>query len=147
MSERMCVLLPCGPNRRWAIPQRCLGEVLTLPAQTDTVPRETVWRGVTIPVMDFGADSELAWRDGQSGTGLVVVILGVKGLGCNYWGVALRGLGLSMRDLQNSDCHDRPDAVQAHSLAAFELEGQVYQVPDLPALQSLAIETVAAASA
>jgi hypothetical protein len=143
----MCVLLTCASNRRWAIPQNCLGEILTLPAEEDRVPAELSWRGVDIPVIDFGAGDSLPWRDPQSGTGLIAVILGVKGPGFDYWGVALRGRGLAMRDLHDCDCEDRPDAVQEHSLAAFELEGQTYQVPDLPALQCLAIEVDTAASA
>jgi len=147
MTERICVLLTCSAQRRWAIPQSCLGEILTLPAEGDSVPAEVNWRGVDIPVMDFGTDGELPWLDPQSGTGLIAVILGVKGPGYDYWGVALRGRGLAMRDLQECDCEDRPDAVQEHSLAAFELEGHTYQVPDLPALQCLALETQSAASA
>lgn len=147
MSERMCVLLTCAANRQWAIPQSCLGEILTLPAQEDIVPNEVVWRGVDVPVLDFGAGGSVPWRDPQSGTGLIAVILGVKGPGYDYWGVALRGRGLAMRDLQAVDCQDMPDAVQEHSLAAFELEGQTYQVPDLPALQCLAIDMNTAALA
>jgi hypothetical protein len=147
MTERICVLLTCAADQRWAIPQSCLGEILTLPAEAGQVPAEVNWRGVAIPVMDFGADGELPWLDPQSGTGLVAVILGVKGPGYDYWGVALRGRGLAMRDLQACDCEDRPDAIGEHALAAFELEGQTYQVPDLPALQCLAFETDSAASA
>ena len=147
MKERMCVLLPCAPNRRWAIPQDCLGEILTLAADGDEPPGGIRWRDVDIPVLDFGADGEAPWVDAKSGTGLVAVILGVSGPGYDYWGVALRGRGLAMRDLQESDCQDRPDAVQEHCLAAFELEGQTYQVPDLPAMQRLAVDIDSAASA
>ena len=147
MSERICVLLPCASNRRWAIPQNSLGEILTLAAKDDSVPSAVNWRGADIPVIDFGADGKVPWRDPQSGTGLIVVILGVDGPGYDYWGVAVRGRGLAMRDLQETDCHDKPDAVQEYSLAAFELEGQTYQVPDLPALQRVALEMDAAVTA
>jgi hypothetical protein len=147
MSERICVLLTCASNKRWAIPQSCLGEILTVAADEDSVPAEVNWRGVDIPVMDFGAGGREVWRDPQSSAGLIAVILGVKGQGFKYWGVALRGRGLAMRDLQECDCQDKPDAIQEYSLAAFELEGQTYQVPDLPALQCLTIDMDTAASA
>ena len=146
-NERMCVLLPCAANRRWAMPQNCLAEILTLPTSDDSVPREVRWRGVDIPVMDFGEDGSLPWRDSHNDTGLVAVLLGVKGAGFDYWGVALRGDGLSVRQVDLGQCTDRPEAVQEHALAAFELDGQTYQVPDLPALQCLALEMDAVATA
>lgn len=143
----MCVLLPCASNRRWAVPQNCLAEILTLPADDGSVPAEVLWRGLEIPVMDFGAQGKVPFKDAQNGTGLVAVMLGVRGSGCDYWGLALRGGGLTVRHIEESDCQDKPDAVQEYSLAAFELDGQTYQVPDLPALQSLATGMVSAATA
>ncbi len=146
-KQRMCVLLPCASNRRWAVPQNCLAEIMTLAAKDETVPTEVQWRGETIPVMDFGAQGKLPFRDVQNGTGLVAIILGVRGAGCEYWGLALRGSGLTVRHIDESECQDKPDAIQEYSLAAFELDGQTYQVPDLPALQCLATEMDSAASA
>ena len=143
----MCVLLPCASNRRWAVPQNCLAEIVTLPAQGETVPAEVQWRGLDIPVMDFGAQGNVPFRDAQNGNGLVAVMLGVRGSGCDYWGLALRGGGLTVRHIDESQCQDKPEAIQEHSLAAFELDGQTFQVPDLPALQSLATGMVSAASA
>ena len=149
-EERMCVLLPCGRGRQWAVPQNCLAEMLTLPASEDRVPVQVNWRGVEIPILDFGADDGLPWRDPGNGTGLIAVILGLQGAGADYWGVALRGPGLSVRKIAPDDCRDLPAAVDEHCLAAFELGGQTYQVPDLPAMQGLAMSpdtTVAAQAA
>ena len=146
-KQRMCVLLPCASNRHWAVPQNCLAEILTLPASDNNVPAQVRWRGVDIPVIDFADGSDLSWRDEKKGTGLIAVILGVRGAGPDYWGVALRGEGLSVRQLDADECDDRADAMQEYALAAFELDGQVYQVPDLPALQGLAMERSTAATA
>lgn len=146
-KQRMCVLLPCASNRRWAVPQSCLAEILTLPAQGEAAPACVQWRGLSIPVMDFGAQGKVPFRDAQNGTGLIAVILGVRGSGCDYWGLALRGSGLTVRHIDESECQDKPEALQEYSLAAFELDGQTYQVPDLPALQGLATEMDSAASA
>ena len=146
-KQRMCVLLPCASNRHWAVPQNCLAEILTLPASDDNVPAQVRWRGVDIPVIDLADGSDLSWRDEKKGTGLIAVILGVRGAGPDYWGVALRGEGLSVRQLDADECDDRADAMQEYALAAFELDGQVYQVPDLPALQGLAMERSTAATA
>ena len=146
-KQRMCVLLPCASNRHWAVPQNCLAEILTLPASDNNVPAQVRWRGVDIPVIDLADGSDLSWRDENKGTGLIAVILGVRGAGPDYWGVALRGEGLSVRQLDADECDDRADAMQEYALAAFELDGQVYQVPDLPALQGLAMERSTAATA
>ncbi|RLQ23786.1 hypothetical protein DWB85_01135 [Seongchinamella sediminis] len=118
------------------MPQNCLAEILTLPADADLAPVEVNWRGVDIPVMDPGADSGTPWRESGNSSGLVAVILGVRGNGPDYWGVALRGTGLSVRNIDAADCVDLP-AVEEYYLAAFEVGGQVCQVPDLPALQGL----------
>ncbi len=151
MSEdkpRMCVLLPCAPGRRWAVPQNCLAEIVTLPPASDhSVPAQLQWRGVDVPVIDFADDTDVPWRDDNNSSGLIAVILGVKGVGPSYWGVALRGDGLSVRQVNADECEDRPDLILEHSLAAFELDGQVYQVPDLPVLQSLAMTQETAATA
>lgn len=146
-AERMCVLLPCGPDRQWAVPQKCLGEIVTLPAHEDQVPEQVSWRGVEIPVMDFGADGELPWRDAGNSSGLIAVILGLQGGGSDYWGVALRGPGLAVRRIDSADCRDLPAAVDEYALAAFELDGKVYQVPNLPALQGMASRPDTAANA
>lgn len=136
--KRMCVLLPCGDELRWAVPQSCLAEILTLTATGDVPPDSVSWRGLEVPVVDIGADSRTPWRNSQSGTGLVVIVLGVKDQGREYWGMALRGNGLSVRNVQDEDCEDLPEPLVEHSLAAFLLDGVSYQIPDLPSLQRLA---------
>ena len=137
-AERMCVLLPCAGDSYWAVPQCCLAEILTLPAGEELAPGWVNWRGVDIPVLDFGEGEIQPRREGGNNTGLIAVILGLEGAGPDYWGVALRGPGLAVREIACADCHDRPDAIHEYALAAFELDGKIYQVPDLPALQGRA---------
>lgn len=137
-GTRMCVLLPCGGDLRWAVPQSCLAEILTLATEDENPPETMTWRGIELPVVDIGAPSGTPWRNAQGGTGLIAVVLGVDDEGSDCWGLALRGDGLSVRDVQESDCRDLPESVVDNSLAAFALGGAVYQVPDLPSLQRLA---------
>jgi hypothetical protein len=146
-GTRMCVLMPFGDDLRWAVPQSCLAEILTLATDDVNPPQTVAWRGLDLPVVDVGARSGTPWRNSQSGTGLVAVVLGVDGEGSEYWGLALRGGGLSVRDVQETDCQDLPESVLEHSLAAFALDGVAYQVPDLPSLQQLsaAIDTAISA--
>lgn len=136
-DARMCVLLPCGGDLRWAVPQSCLAEILTLATDDESPPQTVAWRELDIPVVDTGARSGTPWRNAQSGTGLIAIVLGVGNEGSDCWGLALRGDGLSVRDVQEADCQDLPESLVEHSLAAFALEGVVYQVPDLPSLQRL----------
>ena len=143
-DDRMCVLLPVGTDVQWAVPQPCLAEVLTLqPGTSAEPPASVVWRGVEIPVLDLGSGGAEPWLDAHLGAGLVAVMLGVTGTGCDYWAVALRGGGLAARRLLAEECEDQPEAVAANALAAFSLGGSVYQVPDLPALQQQAAATLA----
>lgn len=142
-DDRMCVLLPVGAELQWAVPQACLAEVLTLQPGTSEPPTSVAWRGVDIPVLDPGSDGAEPWLDARLGAGLVAVMLGVTGTGCDYWAVALRGGGLAARRILAEECEDRPEAVAGHALAAFSLEGSVYQVPDLPALQQEAAAKLA----
>ena len=143
-GTRMCVLLPCGDDLRWAVPQSCLAEILPMAVAEDCPPSVVEWRGLELPVVDPGAGTGTPWRNLQSGTGLVVVVPGVNDLESSYWGLALRGDGLSVRDVREDDCEDLPESLVEHSLAAFSLEGVVYQVPDLPSLQRLSMTTDAA---
>ena len=63
-----CVLLPCSSQRLWVVPQRCLGEIVTVAAYTDHPPDEISWRGEIVPVADFGRQDSLPWRDQRGGT-------------------------------------------------------------------------------
>lgn len=138
MSDVMpstCVLLSCAASRNWAVPQACLGEIVTLAAADDRPPGEIQWRGESVPVVDFGSGDALPWRDARTGSGLVAVLLGRRGESYPYWGVAVRGAGLGAECLGEADIEDLPDAVQDYAIAAFRLRDVVYQVPDLVAIQ------------
>ena len=146
-QKRMCVLLPCAEQLRWIVPQACLAEILTVPEAGEEPPVEVSWRGVDVPVLDFGADSGPAWCNRQSGSGLIAVILGVRGEGAEYWSVALRGNGLAVRNVEDKDCQEEPDAIADNASGALSIDGTIYQVPDLPALQRLSVDPEAAVPA
>jgi hypothetical protein len=138
MSEhepRWCVLLPCSAQERWAVPQNSLAEIVTIQGVGEHPPEQINWRGVDVPVLDLDEDGSTPWRDNEGGTGLVAVLLGLQGEGCAYWALALRGEGLSAQDIGGEQIEDLPDAALPHASAAFRLGGEVYQVPDLIALQ------------
>ena len=142
-EDRMCVLLPAGAGHNWAVPQRCLAEVVTLQGGDATPPGSINWRGLDIPVLDFGSEGAEPWRDSRTGAGLVAVMLGLAGQGQDYWALAIRGEGLSVRKVQAQDCEDRPEEQLDYALAAFALGDVTYQVPDLPALQQRAQDVAA----
>lgn len=133
-SLRSCVLIPCSKTEAWAVPQICLAEILTLQAATEEPPEEVEWRGVRVPVLDMGRDDGSAWLE-SSGSGLIAIFLGLKGEGCEYWGVAVRGEGLMIEKVSPDDIEDAQEQVLPHATAAFHLKGVLYQVPDLDELQ------------
>ncbi len=139
-NKRMCVLLPCGNGQRWAVPQTCLAEILTLQEVEDSPPAQISWRGRDLPVLDIGEGGSEPWLNPRTSSGLIVVILGVTGAGADYWALAIRGEGLAVRHLDEQDCQDRPEQEKDYALAAFELAGSLYQVPDLPSLQQRALQ-------
>lgn len=134
-TKRWCVLIPCSANETWAVPQNCLGEIFTVQADIDRPPDQVEWRGLTVPVLDFGGDDGSQWRDPGRGTGLVAIFLGLKGEGCSYWGVAVRGDGLRVVDLVAEDVEDMPAQVSERATAAFSFKGVLCQVPDLDSFQ------------
>jgi len=134
-TKRWCVLLPCSSTETWAVPQNCLGEIVTLHTDTALPPDEITWRGRTVPVLDFGSDDGSLWREPRRGAGLVAIFLGLKGEGCEYWGVALRGQGLRVVSLSPEEVEDAPEQVQRHATAAFKFNGVLCQVPDLDSFQ------------
>ena len=137
-DDNMCVLLACAGGDHWALPQNCLAEILTLAAVEAQPPQEASWRGRMIPVIVAGGEQARAddWRDEHSGTGLVAVIPGLRGMGCEYWAVAILGDGLRLCAIGESGFADAPEAATDYATAAFRLDGVVYQVPDLKRLQS-----------
>jgi len=130
-----CVLLPCSSRQSWVVPQRCLGEIVTVPASGDLPPEQIIWRGETVQVVDFGPQDEAPWRDRRGNTGRVAVVLGQRDEACSYFGVALRGQNLGVSKLVDEEIEDLPEAVLEYATAAFRMNGSVYQVPDLLALQ------------
>jgi len=134
-STGYCVLLPCSAGRSWAIPQRCLGEIVTVPAAGDLPPEMISWRGESVPVVDFGRQDTAPWRDQRGDTGLVAIVLGQRDQACSYFGVAVRGGNLGVSSLADAEVEDMPEALLDYATAAFRMNGNVYQVPDLLALQ------------
>ncbi len=130
-----CVLLPCSSEYSWVVPQRCLGEIVTVSAAEDQPPTEINWRGETVTVVDFGSHGSAPWRDQRGGAGLVAVILGQRGETCQYFGVAVRGLNLGFSDLLEQDIEDLDVPEADYVTAAFRMNDSIYQVPDLLALQ------------
>jgi chemotaxis signal transduction protein len=129
------VLLPCSSERSWVVPQRCLGEIVTVPSSEEQPPAEISWRGQLVPVIDFGSGDTLPWRDHRGGAGLVAVVLGRRDEACKYFGVAVRGGALGVSELPEDDIEDLPTTESDFITAAFRMDGNIYQVPDLLALQ------------
>jgi hypothetical protein len=132
---RSCLFLPASAAEIWAVPKTSLAEIVTLPDVPDVPPAQMKWRGHEVPVIDLDATGEACWRDSRAGTGLVAVLLGLDGLDCQYLGLALRGQGLGLHQVPESEVEDRPQEALSRSLGAFRWRGVSYQVPDLPALQ------------
>jgi len=134
--SRWCVLLPCAKNETWAVPQNCLAEIVTLPSDADQPPRHLTWRGQEVAVLNLDPRNESPWRDARAGTGLVAIMLGLKGGAWEYCGVALRGEGLAMKDLAGEAIEDAPDQALDSSASAFRMGGEVFQVPNLDDLHT-----------
>ena len=130
MQENWCALLPCSAGEHWALPQSCLAEVIASENIAERPPALLTWRGRRIPLLDLGTQEDAPWSAGAT-PALAAVILGLEGYGCDYWAVALRGRGLSIKDLAPQPLRDTPEERRAHSYSAFELGGVIYQVPDL----------------
>jgi len=130
-----CVLLPCSSQSSWVVPQRCLGEIVTVPSSDEQPPAEISWRGQFVPVVDFGSKDTVPWRDHRGGAGLIAIMLGQRDEACQYFGVAVRGGALGVSDLPEDDIEDLPDPELDFIKAAFRMNGDIYQVPDLLSLQ------------
>jgi hypothetical protein len=134
-TKQWCVLIPCSATETWAVPQNCLAEIMTLNTDTALPPDEVTWRGRTVPVLDFGSDDGSLWREPHRGAGLVAIFLGLRGEGCEYWGVAVRGEGLRVVGLSPEEVEDEPERASQHATAAFNFNGVLCQVPDLDSFQ------------
>jgi hypothetical protein len=133
-ESRWCVLLPCSNRETWAVPQKCLAEIVTLPAETSSPPAQLFWRGRDVPILDLDKGNTAPWRDSRAATGLIAVMLGLKGGSWDYYGVALRGGGLTMKDLTREEIEDVPELAFEGSSFAFRMNGEVFQVPDMASL-------------
>lgn len=133
-ESRWCVLLPCSSQETWAVPQKCLAEIVTLPTEASSPPAELFWRGRDVPILDLGRDNVAPWRDSRAATGLIAVMLGLKGGSWDYYGVALRGGGLNMKDLSREQIEDAPEQALEGASAAFRMNGKIYQIPDMTSL-------------
>ncbi|MEZ5572982.1 MAG: chemotaxis protein CheW [Halioglobus sp.] len=135
VSKRWCVLVPCSKTETWAVPQNCLAEIVTVHTLGSVPPDEVSWRGRSVPILDLGREDGSQWSEPDRGTGLVAIFLGLKGEGCEYWGMAVRGGGLKMVSLSPEEVEDLPEQVAPHATAAFKFDGVVCQIPDLESFQ------------
>lgn len=130
-----CVFLPCREGETWAVPTRCLAEIVTLTEAGDQPPAHIDWRGARIPVLDLGGDERPEWREAHSGSGRIAVIHGVEGGDREFWALALRGDGLGMESLDENCVEETSEETAAHCTGAFRFRERLYQVPDMVALQ------------
>lgn len=132
---RWCVLIPCSETESWAVPQICLAEIYTLYTDASAPPEQIEWRDRQVPVLDLGAGDGSVWRESRRGSGLIAIFLGLEGENCEYFGVAVRGDNLTAAKVSADTVKDVPEKKLEHATAAFELDGSVFQVPDLDGLQ------------
>ncbi|MFV0477006.1 MAG: hypothetical protein ACK5ME_04120 [Parahaliea sp.] len=128
-----CLFLPCSATEIWALPTNCLAEIVTLYEVSDPPPEWIKWRGQQVPVLDLDSEQNTCWSDKRN-SGLIAILLGMEGLGCEYLGVALRGKGLGLHQVVVEEVVDCPEEVQPHSVSAFRWRDTLYQVPDLAAV-------------
>ena len=136
--SRWCVFLPCSEEETWAVPQNCLGEIITLHDVAEEPPEDINWRGHEVPVLDLDKDGSTPWRESHGGTGRVAIFLGLDGQPSSYWGLALRGEGLAMDTLLDDQLEALPEEeIVPHALGGFRARDKVYQIPDLVEIPGL----------
>jgi len=135
IPKRWCVLIPCSSTETWAVPQNCLAEIVTLHTEEAVPPNTVNWRDRSVPILDLGREDGSLWSEPRRGAGLVAIFLGLKGEGCEYWGLAVRGDGLKVISLSHEQVEDQPEQVEEHATAAFTFGGVLCQVPDLDSFQ------------
>ena len=137
-QRQWCVFLPLGSGESgetWAVPQNVVAEIVTVNEADAVPPVDLAWRGRTLPVFDPGADSQTPWCNEFGRTGLVAVLLGLEGAALEYWGLALRGDGLTIKDMRTETVQDARDEAYTHAITAFRLNEQLVQIPDLALMQ------------
>jgi hypothetical protein len=130
------VLLPCSGSEAWAIPQNCLGEIVTVPDAQRQPPEHISWRGLEIPVLDRGLTETGAWRDSRGETGLVAVLLALGEAPGDCWGLAVSSEGPAIAEIAPDEIEEMPETVAENASSAFRFRGVIYQVPDLRAWQA-----------
>ncbi|MDX1732751.1 MAG: hypothetical protein R3228_00210 [Halioglobus sp.] len=140
-----CVLIPCSETERWAVPQACLAEIQVVNSTSEDPPPAISWRGREVPVLDRGEGGEVPWAERRIGTGLVAIFLGREESECEYWGVAIRGQGLTVASLVPADINDASSEAADDASSAFIYNDVLYQVPDLDGLQKHIAANLAAA--
>ena len=134
-ERQWCVFLPFGSGETWAVSQNVVAEIVTMPATSPEPPGELIWRGRTVPVFDPGVATQTPWCDQYGRTGLVAVLLGLEDGDLQYWGVALRGEGLTIKDMHREAVEDAREEAHADAITAFRLNQQLVQIPDLAMMQ------------
>ncbi len=126
-STQRCILLPCHGGQTWAVPPNCLVEIALLPAaSTDRVS----WRDRDIPLFAVAAAAP------RPDPCPCAIFLGMKDQSCDFWALALADCGAQAVTLTAAALQEQPDQIQPDCLSAFRFEGQLCQVPDLPALHA-----------
>lgn len=138
-ASTQCVVLPCTERDLWAVPDNCLAEIVTRPADASAPPRQITWRGEQVPVLDLQAGDDAHWGAAHGGTGLIAVLLGPGATGIAYWGVVLRSAGLRVQAVTEA-VEDAADDAADYALTAFRQDGVLYQVPDLATLEGRMVE-------
>jgi len=144
-SRPLYVLLPCSQEQSWAVPQACLGEIVTVNGADERPPANIAWRGGDVPVLDLGEAENFDWRDSRGSTGLVAVLLGLEQVEGQAWGVAVGSNGLAIREFDEEQVEELPQERAENATAAFRYDGVIYQVPDLGAWQQGVAQTHTAA--
>jgi len=134
-ERQWCIFLPCGKSETWAVSQNAVAEIIAVDAAGLEPPEQLMWRGESLPVFDPGLGTGTPWRENPGCTGLVAVLLGLEGAELQYWGVALRGKGLTIRDLRREAVEEAQDQAHEHAVTAFRLHEQLVQIPDLVMMQ------------
>lgn len=134
-ERQWCIFLPCGRGEMWAVSQNAVAEIVVVDAMISQPPEQLMWRGKNLPVLDPGLGTGTPWCEKPGCTGLVAVMLGLEGAELEYWGLALRGEGLTIKDIRRETVEDAQEQAHEHAVTAFRLHEQLVQIPDLAMMQ------------
>ena len=134
-ERQWCIFLPCGKGETWAVSHNAVAEIVAVDAVGVEPPEQLMWRGNNLAVFDPGLGTGTPWREAPGSTGHVAVLLGLEGAALEYWGVALRGEGLTIKDLRREVIEEAQDRAKEHAVTAFRLHDQLVQIPDFAMMQ------------